>query len=150
MTPGTPKVDNYVPRIFAKWNELADKAKVEKPDAFNIREPHLIERKSVADVVIRSELQKVREEFLIEARKLEQDRMEVLEAQLRKKIEIELRDRESQMVRAYRIINIQNAIISRLYAENRDILLKVLQEADITEDDLRVLSSGYEEDDSDE
>jgi Mg2+ and Co2+ transporter CorA len=144
MNPGEQKVEKYAPKIIDKWQELG--SKVEKPATARpaISSSFVIDRKVLEEEIIRKELQKVRDEFLKEAEALERDRLTAIEARLRKDFEKELRDKTEEIERAFRIINIQTAILSRLYENNKDILLQILRDADISEDDLKILSGRLE------
>jgi len=144
MNPGAQQVEKYAPKIIDKWHELG--SKVEKPA---LKEPainssFMIDRKVLEEDVIRKELQKVRDEFLKEAEALEKERLSAIEARVREDFQKDLLQKTEEIERAFRIINIQTAILSRLYEHNKDILLQILRDADISEDDLKILSGRLE------
>lgn len=154
-TSGRP--DGVEFRILARWSELAGSAPdgpklpapsrgpapLSTPLQITPRgpQPFIIDRDRLGADIIRRELQRVREEFLKEAGKLEKERMALLESGLRKKFEAALQEKSREIERATRIINIQNAILAKVHEEDGGILPRILSEADISDDDLEALRS---------
>jgi hypothetical protein len=140
MNPGKQQVEKYAPKIFDKWQELGSKVEGTAPAQPAVSSSFVIDRQALEEDVIRRELQRVRDEFLKEAGRIEKERMTALEAKLKKDYEDELNNRTEEIERAYRIINIQTAILSRLYELDKDVLLQILHDANISEEDLKILS----------
>jgi predicted nucleotide-binding protein (sugar kinase/HSP70/actin superfamily) len=148
------KVDHYLPKIFANWSQLASKAdmlaqeeRLVAPQVTEltpaqpvISQSFMIDRKKLEEEIIHRELSRIREDFLKEARKIETHRFNILEAKMREKYDAEIQKKDDALSRASRVVNIQNALLSRVYESDKEILLKILQEADISEEDLRILS----------
>jgi len=86
---------------------------------------------------IQNELEKTREQFLNEIKEREADLKNRLEARYKEKIE----KKGEELGYACRIIDVQNAILSKVFENDRDTLLKVLRDAEITEDDLKALQT---------
>ena len=134
VDPKNSLVDKYFPQIEAKLQERGAKALL--PAGQSTLYDHLNEEG------IKRELEKVRDEFLQEAGKLEAERMVVLEAQCEEKYRSQLEEIDKEVNKAYRIINIQNAILTKIFESNKDALLNVIKDLDITEKDLEILASG--------
>jgi hypothetical protein len=149
----TKSVDKYLPRIFANWNDLATKSEIVPqagPAAPAVRETSgavplvgpsmIVDRKRLEEDFVSREITRVREEFLKEATALHSRRLAELEERMRNDYESELVQKDGEITRSRRVINIQNAILSKIYERDRDALLKILIEADISEEDLMALA----------
>jgi hypothetical protein len=138
------KVEEYAPRIFKTWNERAEKSGIHKSIQPSPVATFIFDRKTLSEDMIRRELQTVRDEFVTEAKKLEVERIALLETELKEKYENEYKKKDNDLSKAVRIINIQNAILSRLYDEDKQALIKILRAADISEEDLKILAARTE------
>jgi len=152
-TPQTGGQENYAPS-----NQLAEKYAPKNPYAPVINNWNQIDAKTdlVKEVDItrsvlfnrdlenkmEQELAKVREEFLINAKKLQEERIAEIQVDLEAKYGKEIQKAHADLDNSYRVINIQNAIFAKLFESNKDVLLKVLDEIDVTQEDLEVLASG--------
>jgi hypothetical protein len=89
---------------------------------------------------MRKELGDLKAQFLEKARKYEEERLKEITDTYRNRLQREVEQLESEIEHNQRIINIQAALLSRLIEENRSSVLKVLENADLSEDDLLLLS----------
>lgn len=137
-------IDNWRRKGEVLWSShgissMAPKQPVSSPPQYG---SFVIDKSALTEDVIRRELVRVREEFLIEAKKLESEKISKIERSVKAQYDAQLRRSRDELSRALRIINIQNAIISKLYEKNKNTLIRVLREADISEQELRILSEG--------
>jgi hypothetical protein len=88
--------------------------------------------------IMEMELKKVREDIVRKVDALEKGTIERFEA----KYGAHLAKKEAEIQTARRIINIQNYIVSQIFNKNKEVLLRVLEESDITQEDLEILSMG--------
>ena len=145
-------VDKHIPYLESSWKR-ADKARLAPaPSSLRSLEIH----KGLEEGLIQRELVKVREEFLIEARKIQTEKMILLDAQYEAKIkrvdeeyhklfreqETKLSKKDEELDRYYRIINIQTEILTRLYEQNKEVFYKILEDAGIDLNDLSALTNG--------
>ncbi len=86
---------------------------------------------------LQKELDKTREQFLSEAKKKEADLKNILEIGYKQ----ELDKKDEELRRACRVIDVQNAVLSKVYEKNKYIILNVIQDAEITEDELKALQT---------
>jgi hypothetical protein len=138
------KTEEYLPKIIANWNELASRGDAGKPAKPAVGPSFVIDRKSLTDDLIRRELARVREEFITEAKKLEKVKLESLKSAIRTEYEQKIKTNADELGRAMRIINIQNAILSKIYERDKTALIEVLREAKISENDLKILAGTIE------
>ncbi len=140
--PKNPLVDKYFHQIESNWQERAATANImgKVPPAPSLTRSLEI-RKDLEEGLIQRELGKVREEFLIEARKIEEERIAMIKADLNKKYEDQLRETYATVETANKVINIQNAILGKIMEKDKDLLLKVLDDAGITEEDINLLAN---------
>ena len=98
---------------------------------------------------IKKELQTVREDFLKEATSLLQQRKSELDMDYELKVtEVQvgynnkLKEKDAELDRARRIIDIQAAILYEVNVENPGAVTEVCRKKDLTEVDLELLASG--------
>jgi hypothetical protein len=132
-------------KIINRWNDVASKIDIPStelpkylPIALN---PEIQSQiyEGPSDDAIQKELEKTREEFLLEIKGKEANLKNRLETGYKE----ELDKKDEELERSCRIMNIQNAILLQVYEKNRDIFLKVLQDAEITEDELKALQAPF-------
>jgi len=89
---------------------------------------------------MRVELEDIKNQFLEKIKQYEEEKLRQIAEAYRQKLQMELEQKENEIEHNQRIINIQAALLSRLIEENRNTVLKVLENADLSEDDLLLLS----------
>jgi len=86
------------------------------------------------------ELEEIKGQFMDKAKKFEDERLKMLSEEYKGQIRKEIEQKDAELEYRQRIINIQAALLSRLIDENRDTVLRVLQNANLSEEDLQMLS----------
>jgi hypothetical protein len=130
-------VDKYFPKIESNLKECGAKAELGKP-LLLVGQSTLYDRLKEED--IRKELEKVRNEFLIEAKKVQEESIATIKADLEREYEEKLQQAYRNLDNSRRVINIQNAIFAKFFEQDKEAFLTVVK--DLDEEDLEILASG--------
>jgi hypothetical protein len=168
--PSSQLAEKYAPKIFEKWIDLGKKVRpddnVKKPlpsppamgqqgilqDA--AQTPSVMLPEKILEERMTQILNKTREDFLRDAQALQKQKISELEldyelkvtevqAEYNKKVEENnnaLKEKDAELDTAYKIINIQGDILTRFYAEHKDEVIKIVQDAGLSSSDLETLA----------
>jgi hypothetical protein len=89
---------------------------------------------------MKKELDTIKAEFLEKIRIAEEEKINDIYDECRMEFKKEIENKQIEIEQAYRIVNIQAALLSRILEENKDSVLRVLHTANLSEDELVLLS----------
>lgn len=91
-------------------------------------------------ILLREEFGSIRDRFVERAKKAEEEKLKALLDEYRKIFMRQLERKEAELQSAQKVINIQAALLSRLAQQDRDNVVRVLRNANLSEDELQLLS----------